>query len=462
MPTHHVIIGGGPAGINAIETIREVGTGDSKITLIGDEPAHARMALPYWLSGDVGRDHTLIADDAYYSRLDVESRIGARVTEIDANGKELKLDDGSDLRFDKLLIATGSAPLGLPVPGVDLPGVQSLWTLADTQGALDVAGDRKPRVVMIGSGFIGFIMLNAMYKRGWSISVVEREAQILPRMLDARAAAIVSEWLVSKGAEVHCGTTVTNIRSQGDAKLVELENGATIEADLVIVATGVKPNVELAVNAGIEASADGIAVNDRLQTNFPDIYAAGDVARGPVYYSSDTEIHAIQPTAVDHGRVVGANMAGQDVSYSGSLLMNILDVCGLQCASYGNWLDATAEEMTMENPDSRIYRKLMWTGDELTGAMFVGRAQDVGMLTDLGMVKGLMQTRTNFGPWKDFLRENPFDIRRAYIANEVASKLAGQTLLGRPSKTRQYIHGDSKVSPQAGPGHSVFVSTKPT
>ena len=116
----------------------------------------------------------------------------------------------------------------------------------------------------------------------------------------------------------------------------------------------------------------------------------------------------------------------------------------------------------MENPDSRIYRKLMWTGDELTGAMFVGRAQDVGMLTDLGMVKGLMQTRTNFGPWKDFLRENPFDIRRAYIANEVASKLSGQTLLGRPSKTRQYIHGDSKVSPQAGPSHSVFVSTKPT
>ena len=155
-------------------------------------------------------------------------------------------------------------------------------------------------------------------------------------------------------------------------------------------------------------------------------------------------------------------MAGQEVHYSGSLLMNILDVCGLQCASYGNWLDSTAEEMTMENPDSRIYRKLMWTGDELTGAMFVGQAQDVGMLTDLGMVKGMMQTRTAFGPWKEFLRENPFDIRRAYIANRVASKLAGQTLLGRPAKTRQYMHGDAKVGPKAGPGHSVFVSTKPT
>ncbi len=462
MPTHHVIIGGGPAGINAIETIRDVGAADSQITLISNEPAHARMALPYWLSGDIPREQTLIADEAYYNKLDVEARIGARVTGIDANANELRLDEGSALSFDKLLIATGSTPLGLPVPGVDLPGVQSLWTLADTQSALDVAGNREPRVVMVGSGFIGFIMLNAMYKQGWSLSIVEREAQILPRMLDAGAAAIVSDWLESKGAAVHCGTTVSSIRSQGDAKVVELENGANIEADLVIVATGVKPNVELALGAGIEASAEGIAVNDRLQTNFPDIYAAGDVARGPVYYSADAEIHAIQPTAVDHGRVAGANMAGQDVSYSGSLLMNILDVCGLQCASYGNWLDAGAEEMTIENPDSRIYRKLMWTGDELTGAMFVGQAQDVGMLTDLGMVKGLMQTHTSFGPWKDFLRQNPFDIRRAYIANQVASKLAGQTLLGRPAKTRQYIHGDAKVGPQAGPGHSVFVSTDAT
>ena len=253
------------------------------------------MALPYWLSGNIPREQTLIADEASYNKLNVEARIGPRVTGIDAKANEIRLDDGSALPFDKLLIATGCTPLGLPVPGVDLPGVQPLWTMADTQSVLDVAGDRQPRVVMVGSGFIGFIMLNAMYKRGWSLTVVEREAQILPRMLDAGAAAIVSDWLLSKGAEVHCGTTVSSIRSQGDAKIVELENGATIEADLVIVATGVKPNVELAVNAGIEASADGISVNDRLQTNFPDIFAAGDVARGSVYYSSDTEIHAIQP-----------------------------------------------------------------------------------------------------------------------------------------------------------------------
>ena len=460
MPTRHVIIGGGPAGVNAIETIRELDGGDSHITLISDEPAHSRMVLPYWLSGNVSREHTLIADEAYYDKLAVEQRIGVRVKGIDLGSNELQLDDGSGLGFDRLLLATGSTPLALPVPGADLPGVQNLWTLADTEDLLASVGSGQPRVVMVGSGFIGFIMLNAMYKRGWSLAVVEREVNILPRLLDPQAAEIAKNWIGNQGVEFHCGETVRKISESGDRKLVELESGTTLEAELVIIATGVRPNAELAIEAGINASSEGITVNHHMQTSSPHVFAAGDVARGPVYFSEESVVHAIQPTAVDHGRVAGANMAGHEVSYDGSLLMNILDVCGLQFASYGNWLDTSAEAMTIANSASQIYRKLMWTGDEITGAMFVGRAQDVGMLTDLGMVKGMMQTRAKLGPWKEFLRENPFDIRRAYIATGTAAKLAGQTMLGRPARTRQYRHGDSQVSPQAGASHSLFVGRK--
>ncbi len=458
MATHHVIIGGGPAAINAIEAIREF-DGDSTVTLIGDEPAHARMVLPYWLAGQVPREHTMIADDDYYARLKVDARIGVRVMAINSGANKLNLDDSTEVTYDKLLIATGASPIGSPIPGVDLPGVQTLWTLADTQSALDVAGNGSPRVVMIGSGFIGFIMLNAMYKQRWNLNVVEREAHVLPRMLDAEGAGLVQDWLAGKGVTTHCATTVKEIREQGDAKVVELANGTTIEADLVIVATGVTPNSELAVAAGIDAAEGvdgGIVVNDHMQTSASNVYAAGDVAKGPVYFGAQAEVHAIQPTAVDHGRVAGANMAGQDVSYDGSLLMNVLDICGLQCMSYGNWLDQQAEAMTMHNPQGHIYRKLMWTGDELTGTMFVGRANDVGMLTDVGMVKGMMQTHTQCGPWKDYLAENPFDIRRAYVALGVAAKLSGTTLLGRPARTRQYRFAGGAVEPQAGPGHGVF------
>ena len=460
MATHHVIIGGGPAAINAIEAIRNF-DGDSTVTLVCDEPAHARMALPYWLAGQVPREHTMIADDAYYASLKVDARIGVRVTAIDSSANKVTLEDGNEVAYDNLLLATGSSPIGLPIPGADLPGVQTLWTLGDTQSALEVAGSGTPRVVMIGSGFIGFIMLNAMYKQGWNLSVVERESHVLPRMLDADGAAMAQDWLATKGASLHCGTTVKEIREQGGAKVVELANGTTIEADLVIVATGVQPNVELATQAGIDVSEGvngGIAVNAQMQTSVANIFAAGDVALGPVYFSDAAEVHAIQPTAVDHGRVAGANMAGQSISYDGSLLMNVLDICGLQCMSYGNWLDDTAETMIMQNSASHIYRKLMWTGDELTGAMFVGSANDVGMLTDIGMVKGIMQTHTKLGPWKNYLADNPFDIRRAYVALGVAAKLAGSTLLGRPARTRQYRIGGTAIGPQAGPAHSSFVA----
>jgi NAD(P)H-nitrite reductase large subunit len=302
-------------------------------------------------------------------------------------------------------------------------------------------------------------MLNAIYKKGWPLVVVEREAHVLPRLLDAHAAQIASDWLQQKGVALYCDTTVKEIRAHGEAKTVELENGTVLDADLVVMATGVKPNVELAEAAGIATAEGGILVNDHLQTNFPHIYAAGDVACGPVYYSDQVAIHAIQPTAVDHGRVAGANIAGQDVRYGGSLLMNILDVCGLQNVAYGNWLDQNAEEMVIANPQAHIYRKLMWHGDEITGAMFLGRANDVGMLTDVGMVKGIMQTRTRLGPWKEYLREHPFDIRRVYIATKVASKLAGTTLVGQPSKTRRYHYGGVMARPQAGPGHQVYVNT---
>ncbi|MCH7688560.1 MAG: NAD(P)/FAD-dependent oxidoreductase, partial [Planctomycetes bacterium] len=394
MSTHNVIIGGGPVATNALETIRQFDNGASQITLICDEPAHSRMALPYWLSGQIPREQTHTADDAYYQKLNVDAKIGTRVQSVDPNGNSVTLSDGSTLQFDNLLIATGSSPVGLPVPGADLSGVQPLWSLDHTEGLLNAtAGKEKPKIVMIGAGFIGFIMLNAMHKKGWELAVVERESHVLPRMLDTDAAGIVESWLSSKGIAVHTGASVQSISEASDgSKTVELSDGNKLAADVVIVAVGIKPNLNLIDGSGIE-TGEGMLVNDRMQTNFPNIYAGGDAAQGPSLYGPQ-ETHAIQTTAVDHGRIAGANMAGEDVRYPGSLLMNILDVCGLQNASFGNWADPNAEAITICSPEGHVYRKLLFNGDEITGAIFSGRANDVGMLTDIGMVKGIMQTRT--------------------------------------------------------------------
>ena len=458
MSTHHVIIGGGPAATNALETLRRFDP-ESEITLICDEPAHSRMALPYWLADQIPREHTYTADEAYFQRLQIDARIGSRVNSIDPNKKTLALADGESISFDKLLIATGSRPLGLPIPGADAAGVQPLWTLADTEAALAASqGKTRPRVLMIGSGFIGFIMLNAMYKRGWQLAVVEREAHILPRMLNAQAASIVTDWLNAKGVALHTGTTVQSIDSASDgSKRVTLANGEQLNADLVVVATGVQANLDCVQGSGIDIDA-GILVNERLQTNISDIYAAGDIAQGPVLFGNENAVHAVQPTAVEHGRIAAANMAGRDAPYQGSLLMNVLDVCGLQCASFGNWSDTSAEAMTISNPAGRIYRNLLWTGDQLSGAMFIGHANDLGMLTDVGMVKGIMQTQTALGEWKNYLRANPFDIRRPYVAAQVAAKLSQTTLLGEPTRNRGYRFKNIPPPAAAGNAHAQFVA----
>jgi NAD(P)H-nitrite reductase large subunit len=459
--TRHLIIGGGPAAINAIETIRDFDAGASTITLVSDEPAYSRMVLPYWLANQIPRQQVFTADDAYYDALKVDRVIGPRVTRIDPKTNQVTLQDGRTIAFDDLLIATGASAVVPPIPGADLPGVYPLWTLAHTEAVLQAAGNiSQPEVVFVGAGFIGFIVLNAMYKRGWKLHVVEIADLVLPRMLDRDAARLVESWLQKKNVALHLGTTVKQITANGPRKRLILGDGTSLDADLVIVATGIRPNVDLVQGSGI-LTADGIQVNDRMQTNFSFIYAAGDVAQGPDLYGDRPAVHAIQPTAIDHGRVAGANMAGREVHYPGSLLMNILDACGLQCASFGRWGEAT-EAMTIHNPDRPVYRKLLWTGDRITGAVFLGPASDLGMLNDVGMVKGILQTRTPLGPWKEFLRENPFDIRRPYIAAKVAQQLAGTMLLGRPAKARQYRFQGRQPGPQVTlpEPHRVFVETK--
>ena len=350
---HHVIIGGGPAATNAVETIRELDGGQSAITLVCDEPAHSRMALPYWLAGKIPEAHTHTGDAAYFTRLSVTTRFGVRVAAVDPPRNTVTLRDGNKLDFDNLLIATGSSPLRAQIPGADLPGVEPLWSLANTDRVLKFAkslqpAGRTPRVVLVGAGFIGFIVLNAMYKRKWQLAVVEREKQVLPRMLDASAADYVHRWLATRGVPVHCGATVEQVRQQVDGtKTVQLSSGESLTADIVILATGIQPNLDLLKGSGI-ATDEAILVNDRLQTNFPHVYAGGDVAQGPVLFGAGNAVHPIQTTAVDHGRVAGANMAGQEVHYPGSLAMNVVDICGIQGASFGRWNDAVAEATTID------------------------------------------------------------------------------------------------------------------
>jgi hypothetical protein len=177
--------------------------------------------------------------------------------------------------------------------------------------------------------------------------------------------------------------------------------------------------------------------------------------------SDEKQVHAVQPTAVDHGKVAGANMAGRKTKYNGSLLINILDVCGLQCSSFGQWGGDGRDVTTVANAGRPIYRKYVWRGPRIVGSIFVGRPDDLSMLNDIGMIKGLMQSRTTLGEWKKYLKENPFDVRRAYIGSGAAEKLLKTRLIGRDSKDRSYRFENIKPSKQVGEAHEILVSTKP-
>ncbi len=452
----YVIIGGGPAATNAMETIRQYDA-EGSIALVSNEPAHSRMALPYWLSGKISREQTHTANAATFQQLGVEAHLGHRVVKLDADQRQITLDNGHSIPFEKLFLATGSSPAKPSISGVDLPGVQSMWTLSDVELGRETCKQVDcPRIVFIGAGFVGMILVGALANTPCQVTVIEQADQILPRMLDAPAAAIAQQWLAKQDVDVITQAQVTGITAgQEGAKQVELADGQVIAADLVVLATGVRPNLQLVAETPIQTDL-GILVDEHLQTNIEGIYAGGDCAQGPSLYDSKPVIHAIQPTAVDHGRIAGANMAGAEIAYPGSLAMNVVDIAGLQCISYGNWQTAD-DEVVIDNSRDFIYRRFVFRDNHLVGALFVGRPRDVGMLNDVGMVKGILQTRPKLESWQDYLQANPFDVRRPYIALGVPRQLANMTLLGRPSRPRIYRHQDAAPESTNSKAHKILI-----
>lgn len=437
MPPRHLIIGGGTAGLNAIRTIREEDGGASEITLVSAERPYSRMVLPYYLGHTIALSRVFTATPATLAAWKVKALIGRRAAALDPKANTLTLDDGATVEYDDCLIATGSRAAKLPIPGADGPGVHSFWTLDEARAVIAGVTPGR-RVVMVGAGFIAFTILNAILSRGARLTIVEVAPRILPRMVDARCAEIVARWLEKHGVTIRAGVTLAKIEHRSGTAKLFFKKGEPILADVVIMATGIRTNLEWLASSGIEMAGDGgggILVDDHLRASVRNVYAAGDVARGRNLVTGDLEVHAIEPTAQEHGRVVGANMAGRDLAYRGSLLMNIVEVCHLDVASFGQWDDGTAEVYMAVQPERSAYRKLLFRGGRLTGAMICGQANDIWTTNDVGMLKGLVYSATDLSGWKAHLAKNPFDVKPAFMATRTTRQLLPQTVLGRPSNS---------------------------
>jgi NADPH-dependent 2,4-dienoyl-CoA reductase/sulfur reductase-like enzyme len=431
---HHVILGAGPAGVIAAETIRKHAPADT-ITLVGDEaePPYSRMAIPYLLIGNIKETGTYLRKSlTHYSDLRID-QVGGRATAVDPKARTVTLDNGSALKFDRLLIATGSHPVRPPIPGMDSPGVHPCWTLEDARA---IAALAKPgaRVLQMGAGFIGCIIMEALAARGVELSVVEMGDRMVPRMMGPTAGTMIREWCEKKGVKVYTGTKVEAIEVAGDngggviGKIasaiglgssepagkglrVKLSGGQTVEADLVISATGVRPAIGFLKDSGITC-LQGVLTDEYLQTNVPGIYAAGDCAEAFDKVSGKTIVSAIQPNAAEQARVAALNMVGQKADLKGVTQINVLDTLGLVSTSFGNWEGVPGgQHAELTDKAGGRHLSLQFQGDVMVGCNSVGWTEHVGVM------RGLVEGQVHLGEWKDRLLHDPTRLMDAYLAS---------------------------------------------
>ena len=417
---NYVIVGNGPAGVIASETIRKADA-NGKIVLIGDEPEppYSRMAIPYLLVGNIQEDGTYLRKDKnHFTSLDIDLVI-ARVTKVDSVNKKVTLADGKQIDYDRLLIATGSQPVSPPIPGMDLPGIYPCWTL---ENARHISKLLKPgaRVLQMGAGFIGCIIMEALANSGVKLVVVEMGNRMVPRMMTEGAGGLIKKWVQKQGVEVHTSTRVEAIeQGQGGILHVKLSDGAVLDVDMVISATGVRSNIGFLEGSGINIDT-GILVDDQMRSNIPEIFAAGDVAQARDFSTGKMMVNAIQPNAADQARLAALNMAGRVTRSQGSLAMNVLDTLGLITSSFGQWWGAEegGEHAELIDADNFRYLRLEFNGDVLIGATSLGLTQHVGVL------RGLIQTKTHLGEWKDRLLHDPTRIMEAYLAQAQGANIS--------------------------------------
>jgi NADPH-dependent 2,4-dienoyl-CoA reductase/sulfur reductase-like enzyme len=434
-----VIIGNGPAGVVAAETLRKQRPRD-EIVLIGDEPEppYSRMAIPYLLIGNIDEPGTYLRKDpGHWDALRVQ-RVTGRVTAISTSPKRVSLSEGQGFDFDTCLIATGSSPAHPPIPGIDSPFVHPCWTLKDARNIMQLARSGA-RVLQMGAGFIGCIIMESLALRGVKLTVVEMGDRMVPRMMGPTAGTLIRKWCENKGVAVLTGTKVEKIEparstsahpsesvleriadrvadtvrtaiGADHAVRVHFSDGRSEEFDLVIQATGVRPNIGFLSGSPIRC-LQGVLVDERMQTSVQGIFAAGDCAEAFDPASGKTIVSAIQPNAVDQGYVAGMNMAGRQAISKGVTQINVLDTLGLVSTSFGQWQGVPGgEHAELVDEENFKYLRLEFDGDRLIGTNSLGLTEHVGVM------RGLVERGVRLGQWKDRLLQDPTRLTEAYLA----------------------------------------------
>jgi nitrite reductase (NADH) large subunit len=366
-----VVIGNGMAAARLIEELSARALGRYALAVVGEEPrlAYNRILLSSLLAKEIALADIELKPARWWRERGVTLRYGCAASAVDTEKRAVTLADGRSLPYSKLVFATGSDPLKLPISGIELPGVLTFRDIRDVDAMTAIAAPGR-RIAVIGGGLLGIEAAHGLAKRGAQVTLVHLMDRLMERQLDPRAAAMLKRAIENKGVEIVLNAETSRIFGTHRVEGIELKDGRTIAADLVILAAGIRPKAGLAAVAGIRVNR-GIVVDDRLETSIAGIHAIGECAEFA------GQCYGLVEPAYEQARVLADHLAGGAARYQGSVLATNLKVSGVNVFSAGNFIGGRDfEEIVLSDPGLDLYKKLVIAGGKLAGAVLYGDTAD--------------------------------------------------------------------------------------
>jgi len=406
----YLVVGSSHAALEAVNAIR-MHDRDSSIALVSRDahPPYSPTVLPYVVSGKSKPDNVALRKADYFSEQGITCLSGRTLVGLKADNNVAVLNDGAEITYGKLLLATGASPVVPPIKGINGVSFHVLRTLDDAVGLRGAIAASR-RAVVLGGGLVGMHAAENLVKAGADVTIVEMQTQLLGAYFDRVASDIITNAFTAKGASVITGQRVVALEKAGATTRVQLEDGRSIDADLLLVATGVRPDLSYLKGSAV-AHEDGILVDDRMCTSVANIWAAGDCVQARDFYSSRRIINAILPDAAEQGRIAGMAMAGDEgiKEYGGGVPLNTYHFFGSHAISVGREMEG-AEERVRHDADAARYLRVVVKDGRLQGIF------GVNVFFDAGIMRQLIMRRVDLSACLDRLLSDPLTLGREFMS----------------------------------------------